>query len=350
MKSVARMELKPGMTLGEDVCWQGNTLFPAGTVLTQNNIDRLKRYSIMCVTVMENVDFAVTHHERLRYCQDFKDFEQKHGENLLKYKQLILSFVNFGIPIPKKALLDIYEEMRATYPNGAVLLDYLYNLIPNEDELTFNHCLNSALLAGVFARWVDMPQPEQENLILCGFYYDIGKITLPYNLLWKPEKLTQAEFDLVKKHPAMGWAMLAGTDLDPRIQEAVLMHHERMDGSGYPMHLKGEEINLYARYIGLIDTYIAMASPRPQRSALTPLQILGHLERDMAKYDAELLMPLMKRIADAQIGSSVQLNDESVWEVLIIRPDRFSRPILKNKDAQILDLLEHPQLEIVKMM
>ncbi len=70
----------------------------------------------------------------------------------------------------------------------------------------------------------------------------------------------------------------------------------------------------------------------------------------LAKYDAELLVPLMKRIADAQIGSRVQLNDDSVWEVFIIHPDRFSRPILKNEDQQIIDLMERPDLEIVKMM
>ena len=64
MKSVARMELMPGMTLGEDVSWQGKVLFNAGTVLTQGNIDKLKRYSIMIVTVMEDVDFATTHYEQ----------------------------------------------------------------------------------------------------------------------------------------------------------------------------------------------------------------------------------------------------------------------------------------------
>ncbi len=350
MKSVARMELQPGMTLGEDVTYQDTTLFCAGTVLTQNIIDRLKRYSIMCVTVMEDIDLAVTHYQRLRCLGDFKAFEQKHAQSLARYKQLILNFANSGAPIPSGALLDIYQEMRSTYASGAVLLDYLYNLIPNEDELTFNHCLNSALLAGVFAEWGDMPEAEQTNLILCGFYYDIGKIKLPYELLWKPDRLTQTEFEIVKNHPALGWAMLGNTGLDPRIQEAVLMHHERMDGSGYPMQLKGSEINHYARYIGLIDTYIAMASPRPHRSALTPLQILGHLESDMAKYDAALLMPLMRRIADAQIGFCVQLSDESVWEVLIIHPDRLSRPILKNEDSQILNLKERPDLEILKMI
>ena len=350
MKPVARMALLPGMTLGEDVIAQDTVLFPAGTVLTQNNIDKLKRYSIIVCTIMEDVDFAVTHYERLRYSHDFKIFEQKHAKNLILYRQLMMDFAASGKQIPEESLMDIYEDMRSTYSGGAILLDYLYNLMPNEHELTFNHSLNTSLLVGAFAEWVALPEIDKKNLILSGFYYDIGKLKLPYDLLWHPGKLSKEEFDTVKRHPSIGWAMLGNIGLDPRIQDAVLMHHERMDGSGYPKQVMGDEIGLYARYLGIADTYLAMASPRPQRNALTPLQVIGHFEADISKYDAELLIPLMTRIADAQLGSSVSLNDESVWEVFIIHPERLSRPILKNAENNVLDLIEHPELEIVKMM
>ncbi|MCH5337169.1 MAG: HD domain-containing protein [Acetatifactor sp.] len=350
MKAVARMELKPGMTLGEDVRWQEKILFSEGTVLSQANIERLKRYNIMIVTVMEDVDFATTHYERLRYSHDFKIFEQKHAQNLYKYKKLMMDFATSGKQIPAQALMEIYSDLRSTYSNGAILLDYLYNLMPNEDELTFNHSLNSALLAGVFAEWTAMSEEDREELILSGFYYDIGKLKLPYDVLWRPGKLSQEEFDVVKKHPSIGWAMLGNTGLSSHIQDAVLMHHERMDGSGYPKHAKGDEISIFARYIAIIDTYIAMASPRPHRNALTPLQIMGNFEKNVAQYDKELLIPLMIHIADAQIGSSVCLNDDSVWEVSHIHATKLSRPVLKNAKQETLDLREHPELEIVKMM
>lgn len=350
MKSVARMALTPGMTLGEDILWQGNVLFSAGTMLSQNDIDKMKRYSIMIVTIMEDVDFATTHYEKLRYSQDFKLFEQKHAMNLMNYKQHMHDFVTFGKPIPDHVLLDIYNDLHTTYNNGSELLDYLYNLMPNEDELTFNHSLNSALLAGAFAEWIEMPEEDKKDLILSGFYYDIGKLKLPYEVLWSSEKLSEEQFNVIKKHTAVGWAMLGNANLPSRVLEAVLMHHERMDGTGYPHHAKGDEINLFARYIAIVDTYIAMASPRPHRDALTPLQILGHFESDIAKYDAEILVPLMKRIANAQIGTNVILSDDTVWEVFIINTNRYSRPTLRNDRQQILDLIEHPELAIVKMV
>lgn len=348
MKSVATIELTPGMVLAEDVAYQGEVLYPKETVLNKVILERLKRYNIMCVTVMEEVDFATTHKEKLHFNEDFINFEKKYAENLKRYKALMTNFLENGQPIPEKDLFAIYDDMESTYTYSSELLDFLYNLTPNENELTYNHCLNSALLAGVFATWVRMPEEERRILILCGFYYDIGKFKLPYEILWKPGKLTEEEFTLVKKHPVIGYALVRNLPLDEHVKNAVIMHHERMDGTGYPYHMKTTKIDSYARYMAMIDTYIAMASPRSYRSAFTPLQILGNFEGNLFKYDMELLIPLMKHIGDAQIGSTVQLNDDSVWEVFIINTTTYARPLLKNEQNDFLNLADHPELKIVR--
>ncbi len=350
MKSVARMELTPGMVLGEDILYQENVLYPKETVLTNAIIDRLNRYSIMCVTVMEDVDFAKTRFEKVRVREDFKAFEKKHSQNLYLYKKMISSFLSTGqLPNPEM-LFAIYNDLESTYFSGTELLDFLYNLMPNEDELTYTHCLNSALLGGTIARWLNLSREQARILILSCFYYDIGKLCIPYNILWKPTKLTPEEYDYVKIHTLVGYHSLNITAMEKDVKSAALMHHERMDGSGYPNRLSGSEINVYARYIAIIDTYIAMASPRSYRSALTPLQIIEHFEKNLAKYDTELLLPLMKRISDAQIGANVQLSDDSIWEVFIIHPTKMSRPILKNEEGQILDMTTRPDLSIVKLV
>ena len=221
-------------------------------------------------------------------------------------------------------------------------------MIPNEDELTFNHSLNSALLAGTFADWLEMSPEDKETLILSGFYYDIGKLQLPYNILWKPGKLTEEEYEQVKKHPVIGYSIVRNSLLNDHVKNAVIMHHERLDGSGYPYRMSGGKIDVFARYVAIIDSYLAMASPRTYRNALTPLQIIGDFEKNMDKFDVELLMPLLKRIADVQIGSHVKLNNNTIWEVFILHPQKLSRPILKNDANQFLDLLERPDIEIIK--
>jgi len=338
------------MILGEDIIYEKEVLYPKDTVLNEVVIKRLKLNSIESAVIKEEIDMAATHYERVRFNEDFKLFAEKHARNLLMYKRLMQNFIDTGQQVASPSLLTMYKDLASTYSYGSELLDFLYNLRPNEDELTYNHCLNSALLAGTFAEWGNMPKEETEGLILSCFYYDIGKLKLPYEILWKSGKLTDEEFAIVKKHPVIGYAMLNQTNLDQKIKNAVIMHHERMNASGYPYHMKGSSIDLYARYIAIIDTYIAMASPRSYRDALTPLQILGYFERNMQEYDTELLLPLMKHIGDAQIGSTVQLSDGSVWEVVIIHPTAKSRPILKNDNSQVLDLLEHSELQIVRSL
>lgn len=349
MKVITKMELQPGMILGEDVVNFGTVLYPADTTVDIMMIEKLNRYpTIVCVTVKENIDLASTHYERIRCDENFKVFEKAHHIVLMKYKAAMFKFFETGTKVPDEYFMELYNELYSLIPNGTVLLDYLYNMMPNEDELTFTQCLNSALLGGTFADWLSMNAEAKKIMILCGFYYDIGKLQIPYNILWKPGRLTEQEFEMIQSHPVSGYEMVRTLNLNEHIKNVVLMHHERMDGSGYPYQFSGTNIDIYARYFAIIDSYTAMASPRTYRSAFTPLQILGIFEQSMEKFDVELLLPLMKRIADAQIGTHIQLNNDTVWEVLIIHPNKFSRPILKNAQNQILDLVDHPELEIMK--
>ena len=350
MKLIATDDLQPGMVLGENVVSHGNLFCPAGTELSPFLIKEFKRCSVLRAAIMEEVDYAKTHFEKIRFDESFLRFETVYNTVLMNYKSVMLSYLQTGIQVPDQVLFGFYDEINKTIPSGAKLLDYLYNMMPNEDELTFTQCLNAALFSGTVSGLINMDEHSKRILILCGFYYDIGKLQLPYQLLWKRGKLTPEEFNIMKTHPIVGYNMVCRLNLNEHVKNAVIMHHERLDGSGYPYRLEGQRIDVYARYIAIVDAYIAMASPRSYRNALTPLQILGNFEGDLSKFDIELLMPVMKKIADAQIGSRIQTNDGKVWEVLIIHNHKLSRPVLMGDKREVLDLLEHPELEIVKMV
>lgn len=345
MKVTARMALKPGDILGEDVIYQGNIIYAADTELDDFIIERLKRYSIMAVTIKEPVDFAKTKYEKLRYDDDFKAFEREYAKSLFVFKRKMIGFLQTGNKLDENELLNIYYHLAKYIPNPTKLMDYLYTMLPNEDELTFNQLLSSGLFAGMLADWLSMNEESRKTLILCGFYYDIGKTALPYQILWKPDKLTPQEFEMIKQHPIAGYDLVKNLNIRQDVKNCVLMHHEKLDGSGYPYHLEGDAIDKYTRYIAIVDAYIAMASPRSYRKALNPLQIVGIFEKDVYKFDAELLIPVMKRIADAQIGNIVRLTDESEWEVFVIHPEKMSRPLLRNDKNEVLDLMEHPELD-----
>ena len=194
-----------------------------------------------------------------------------------------------------------------------------------------------------------------ENIINASPLHDIGKVGISDNILLKQGQLSEDEFEKIKKHTIIGYETLkevhskfgANSFIEMGMTMA-LCHHERFDGSGYPYHMKGEKIDIYARYMAIVDTYTAMASPRTYRNAFTPLQILGNYEDNIEKYDITLLLPLMKKIANSQIGTTVQLSDDTVWEVLMVNENKYSRPILKNNENQFLDLSKRTDLFIVK--
>ncbi len=351
MKDIARIALQPGMVMGKDILnYRGELIFASGTKIDESVIAKLARHSIMVVPVMEDIDFATTHFEKIRLSEAFRNFELQYNHCLIAYRNAMNDFVTNSVPIDTKFLMSIYHTLVALTPSGNMLLDYLYNMIPNEDELTHTHCLNSALIAGVFADWLSMAPQDKELLILSGFFYDIGKLKLPYELLWKPGKLTAIEYATIKTHPILGYEMARTQGLNPHILNAIFMHHERCDGSGYPSGLKKEQIDILARYIAIIDAYEAMTSARTYRHSLTPLQVISRFEQEgLQRYDEVLLRPILKRIADSQIGLTVKLTDDSTWEIFVINPAKLSKPILKRNDTEFLNLAERPDLEIVSI-
>ena len=289
--------------------------------------------------------------ERITSDEGFIRFCKVYSDCLLRYKGAMMGYLGTQFSIPSDTLLGIYSDCYSAAGNPNRLLDYIYSMTPNEDELTYSQSFGAALLAGAFADWLGYPEEKKRKLILCGFYYDIGKWKLPSDILWKPGKLSDEEFALVRQHTLIGYKLVKDdTALSEDIKKCILMHHEKIDGSGYPLKLTGDKINEYARFLSIVDTYIAMASPRAFREAFTPLQIIGAFERDIDKYDTKILVPLIEKIAEAQIGTTVELNDGSRCEVVFINKNPYSRPMVKNKDNVVIDLKDNSTLQIVRMI
>lgn len=177
-----------------------------------------------------------------------------------------------------KKLLDFFtgRRMRRETENVASMTvhqfaESLGNAIDAKDHYTCSHSEEVAVVAQMLAVEMGLSPRESELLHIAGHLHDIGKIGLPDSILKKRGRLTEEEYELVKKHPAMGAdivkpvASVAGLD---QITGIILHHHERYDGGGYPHGLKGRQIPFGARLIAVADTLSAMASNRPYRKAL----------------------------------------------------------------------------------
>lgn len=348
MLSIATISLKPGMDVGEDVySFKNELLIPAGTKLDDSLIRKLSRHSIMCVTIKEDVDYATTHFAKVRLSKDFKKFEAVYQEYLTRYKALIISFVTNGMSFHVSQLMEIYHAVSVCAPSREHLLDYLYHMLPSEDDMTHAHCLNSALIAGVFAHWLHLNEEDTDILIKCGFFFDIGKLKLPNELIWKPDRLTDLEYAKVKTHTMIGFDLIQPLSLNQHINNAVLMHHERCDSSGYPSKLRGDRIDRFAKYIAIIDSYEAMTSARAYRQSLHPFQIIANFEKaGFIIYEETILRPILSHIAGTQMGHTVRLNDSRQAEIILINQRHLSSPMLRMENGTIIDLSAEPKLSI----
>jgi len=348
MKILTRLQLEDGMVIAEDVLNYKNELIVAtNTKIDQAVIGKLASNSIMVVKIKDEIDFAKTHLEKVRLTNDFQLFQDNYYKYFPAYKSIMLSCVENGEPINMALLMAIYNNIISVVKTGEQLLDYLNVLAPSEDELTHSHCLNSALIAGVFGSWLGLKEKDIHILIQAGFVYDIGKLRLPYRILWKPDKLTKDEYDLVKQHTYLGQDMLKRTIVDENVIKATSQHHERIDGSGYPDGLKGNEINVYAKVISIIDVYEAMTSPRAYRPSLNAFQIISTFENDMgSKYDKKILQPILSHLASSQLGLAAKLKDDRIGIISGINENDPSHPIITLEDKTTVDLSQFRWLTI----
>jgi PAS domain S-box-containing protein/putative nucleotidyltransferase with HDIG domain len=155
------------------------------------------------------------------------------------------------------------------------------------DPYTAGHQERVSKLAAAIAEVMKLPEEQIQGVRIAGIIHDIGKMQIPAEILSKPVKLSPNEFELVKSHAEIGYGILSTIEFPYPIAEITYQHHERIDGSGYPRGLKGEEILIEARILAAADTVEAMASDRPYRPALGISSALTEIEKNSGiMYDA----------------------------------------------------------------
>ena len=175
----------------------------------------------------------------------------------------------------------------------------LVDAIDKKDRYTSGHSERVGFLAHFVGTHLNLAQEDLVQLEWAGLLHDVGKIGVPEEILNKPGKLTDEEFDIIKKHPEMGYEILRPIRSFEHILDGVLFHHENPDGSGYPRGLRGEAIPLFARILHVVDVFDALSSQRSYRSAFTVDRALRIIREEAGeKLDAEIAEIFLREIAN----------------------------------------------------
>lgn len=191
-------------------------------------------------------------------------------------KQVFLSckpyFDQYGMLVKiLGTVLDVTEITSINYKLQKTLEDIIHSVslvVEKRDPYTAGHQLQVAVLAREIGIELGMASQQIQGLYYGGVVHDVGKISIPESILVKPTKLSHAEYEIIKEHPQVGYDILKNIDFPWQLQEMVYQHHERLNGSGYPNGLMGNQISLEARVIAVADVVDSMCSHRPYRAAL----------------------------------------------------------------------------------
>lgn len=349
MYNLSIKSLKPGMVLYDDVFSPaGEYLLKANTTLSTDKIDLLLENGFDEVTLSEPDEVNISHYNYLNKSPHFKTFSEVYSQCLNKFAK-IMHCLDTGLELNINSMLMLRNDILKNVYSNEQLIDYLYNLMSTETQITYSHCFNCGLLCYIFASWCGFSDEELDTITVCGFLFDIGKTKVDDNLLWKPDKLTPEEFIQIQHHIHLGYELVKNRKLPPHVVTVMIMHHERCDGSGYPAGLKEDRIDPYALIAAISDTYEAMTHPRAQRTALTPFQAIRVFEKQgFAKYGEKNTKIILKKIADMYVDRRVCLSTQAIARITEINEDNLSSPTVYFNNI-FYDLRNYPDLEIIRL-
>lgn len=399
MKIIETKQLKDGMILGESIIDSSGVveLLSKGTQLTQRHIELISNLGFTEVKVLEHENEAIE--DVALDVHAFKENASKNGDafDLMKllndldeidnhvYEPTERSVVNRNmevhvltgegnIPIDvkhQKMIDDTKEVFRNIRETGELDLERIKNnveealpdMIRNNDVLmrlnqlkesddyTFQHSLRVSILATMIGKWLGYSQEELIELGEAGLLYDIGKMNIPEFIVKKDENVNAEEFELIKKHAQFGYSILLKTKgVSSNIKYAALHHHERMDGSGYPLRLRENQIHDFAKIIMVCDVFDAMITDRPYRKGVSPLLAADYLSWSSGKlFDAEVCYIFIKKLSEYYVGKQVRLSTGETGKIVFIDHNYPTRPLVQVGD-RFVDLAKDRSVHVEVLM
>lgn len=346
-KTISVLQCQPGDVLAENVFWNNCLVLPQGTKLTDELIQKLVNAGVRSLTVY--LPHSADREAPKDATNSLPDFYQEYEENANTLKD-VLNDLAAGRKLELDKVSGVFTSVYHQLQHNYSLMDCI-NSIRSADVYTYTHSLNVALYAGLIGRWMCLPEQEIKDLIQVGVLHDIGKARIPPEILNKKGKLTEEEFEVMKKHSTIGfWMVKEVPEVKQEICNAVLTHHERVDGHGYPFGLKGKDIPFYAKIVAVADVYDALTSERVYKKRITPFDTFVEFqELGYDHFDPQILLVFLQNIANYYTGAKVRMNTGEMGEITSILPYNISKPIVRIND-KVIDLAMEPDYRIEEML
>ncbi len=353
MRAIHIDDLNTGMVLGKNIYTaDGRVLLRQGTTLSERYIRALKdlHYSHVYIRDPRVPDIEVNDviPEELRQ-EAIQVIHKSFGDIQAQLNGATSGAIKPGFNTD--AIASVSRDIVEAILNNKDVVIQLADL-KSHDNYTFAHSVNSCVVGTVLGHRLGLPESKLRDLAMGLMLHDIGKTTIPLEILNKPGKLTELEFNRMKEHARAGFDILREIfTLSAHAKIVVLQHHERYDGTGYPKGLKGADIHLYGQVGAIADVYDAMTSDRSYRKRLLPHEAIEFLMGNGDRYfSLELVTTFVASIAPYPVGTIVKLSTGESAIVTEVDMSFATRPNVRViADASGQDLATAgPTLELKK--
>ncbi|KIL36769.1 HD family phosphohydrolase [Cohnella kolymensis] len=321
-------DLKAGDRLAEDIYTSvGLTVFSKGATLYEKELSRLYQHQVDYVEIEWRPDRAAEETPKLLSSSNpaLRPFYYDAVEGAEKLFQRALEEGKIYDEDVKGTFQPLVDNFRTERDVVSLLL-----LLNTQDDYTYQHSVQVGLLSYYAARWMGWAEEETVRAGKAGFLHDIGKCRIPKAILDKPDVLTDEEFAEIKNHTKYGYDILQNSFNDPALSWAALQHHERMDGSGYPLGLKRDNIHPLAKLISVADVYSAMISTRVYRGKRDLLMVLKEMyDMSFDKLDPDITHTFIRRMLPNFIGKRVELSNGESGTIILINQTDYFRPLIQ---------------------
>lgn len=363
LKKILISDAKEGMELAGDVYdTKGRLIVPFGTILDKEIINRMENYNVIVIKIVEKSgidelfmesnlkeDKEISgYFEKIKKTKEFVEFNRQFNESVddlkVEFNDIVLKNKEIDV---KEMVLGVRKIIKANNTNHN-LIDML-NCMRGYDDLTYAHSMNVSLICNVIAGWLGYSETDTELLIASGLLHDIGKIKIPREIITKPGKLTDKEYNIVKMHPVLGYEILREQPINIAIKNAALMHHERYDGGGYPQKIAGDKIDEISRIVAIADVYDAMTANRVYREGMSPFDVIEYFEKYISIFDPKFVLIFLQRTAQSYVSSTVLLSDGEEGTIAMINNNQLGRPVVMC-GSKVVDLSKEKDKKIVKLI